>query len=105
VDHGLPDVFGTLARGPAARQGGACELRPTHPSPDRRDAVLRGARNHAAPERLPRSLSRVAGRGREQGDHLIFLWKRNSVGFAVGLHGWEPFSQAMATLKTMVESI
>ncbi len=43
--------------------------------------------------------------GGEQGDHLIFRWKRDSVGFAVGLHGWEPLSQTMATLKTMIESI
>ena len=43
--------------------------------------------------------------GGEQGDHLIFRWKQDSLGFAVGLHGWEPLSQTMATLKTMIESI
>ena len=43
--------------------------------------------------------------GGEQGDHLIFRWKRDSVRFAVGLHGWEPLSQTMATLKTMIASI
>ena len=43
--------------------------------------------------------------GGEQGDHLVFRWKQGSVGFAVGLHGWEPLSQTMATLKTMIESV
>jgi hypothetical protein len=43
--------------------------------------------------------------GGEQGDHLIFRWSRDGVGFAVGLHSWEPLSQTMATLKTMIESI
>jgi hypothetical protein len=43
--------------------------------------------------------------GGEQGDHLIFRWKRDNIGFAIGLHAWEPLSQTMATLKTMIESI
>jgi hypothetical protein len=43
--------------------------------------------------------------GGEQGDHLIFRWHRFRVGFAVGLHGWEPLSQAFATLRAMVRSI
>jgi hypothetical protein len=43
--------------------------------------------------------------GGEQGDHLIFRWRRSHVGFAVGLHGWEPLSQAFATLRAMVRSI
>ena len=43
--------------------------------------------------------------GGEQGDHLIFRWHRSHVGFAVGLHGWEPLSQAFATLRAMVRSV
>jgi len=44
-------------------------------------------------------------RGGEQGDHLIFRWRRSGVGYAVGLHGWEPLSQAFATLRAMIRSI
>ena len=58
----LPSVLGILERGAAARQSGAREFRPTHAPPDRRAAVLRGTWNQAASERLPRSLSQVAGR-------------------------------------------
>ena len=43
--------------------------------------------------------------GGEQGDHLIFRWRRGSVGYAVGLHGWEPFLQTVATLEAIVASI
>jgi hypothetical protein len=43
--------------------------------------------------------------GGEQGNHLIFRWHRSNVGCAVGLHGWEPLSQALATLRAMVRSI
>ena len=43
--------------------------------------------------------------GGEQGDHLIFRWRQLGVGYALGLHGWEPFSHAFATLRAMVRSI
>jgi hypothetical protein len=43
--------------------------------------------------------------GGEQGDHLIFRWRQSNVGYAVGLHGWEPLSHAFATLRAMVRSI
>jgi hypothetical protein len=43
--------------------------------------------------------------GGEQGDHLIFRWRQSGVGYAVGLHGWEPLTQAFATLRAMVRSI
>jgi hypothetical protein len=43
--------------------------------------------------------------GGEQGDHLIFRWSRDGVGFAVGLHAWEPLSGAMGTLKMMIGSV
>jgi hypothetical protein len=44
-------------------------------------------------------------RGGEQGDHLVFRWRERGMGCAVGLHGWEPLSQALATLRSMVRSI
>lgn len=43
--------------------------------------------------------------GGEQGGHLIFRWRRAGVGYAVGLHAWEPLAQALATLRRMVLSI
>jgi hypothetical protein len=43
--------------------------------------------------------------GGEQGDHFIFRWQRGGVSYAVGLHGWEPAPQAVATLKAIIESL
>jgi hypothetical protein len=43
--------------------------------------------------------------GGEQGDHVIFGWRASGIECAVGLHGWEPFEQAFATLRSMVRSI
>jgi hypothetical protein len=43
--------------------------------------------------------------GGEQGNHLIFRWRQAGIGFAVGLHGWEPLSRSFATLRAMVGSI
>jgi hypothetical protein len=43
--------------------------------------------------------------GGQQGDHLIFRWRRHGVGFAVGLHAWEPLTRAMTVLEAMIESI
>lgn len=43
--------------------------------------------------------------GGEQGDHFIFRWQRGGVTYALGLHGWEPAPQAVATLKAIVESL
>jgi hypothetical protein len=43
--------------------------------------------------------------GGEQGNHLIFRWQDNRTAYAVGLHGWEPLSRALAILRQMVISI
>lgn len=43
--------------------------------------------------------------GGEQGNHLVFRWRDYRTDFAVGLHGWEPLSQAFADLRRMVISI
>ena len=42
--------------------------------------------------------------GGEEGDHLIFRWRGAGAGYAIGLHGWEPLSQAFAMLRAMVRS-
>jgi hypothetical protein len=39
------------------------------------------------------------------GNHLCFRWRRQGVGYQIDLHGWEPFSQTVATLHAMVSSI
>jgi len=43
--------------------------------------------------------------GGEQGGHLIFRWRRSHVGDAIGFDGWDPLSQAFATLRAMIRSI
>jgi hypothetical protein len=42
--------------------------------------------------------------GGEEGDHLIFRWRRGPTGYAIGLHAWEPLTRAAATLRAIVES-
>ena len=42
--------------------------------------------------------------GGEQGDHVIFRWREGGVTYALGLHGWEPLADAVATLRAVVES-
>jgi hypothetical protein len=43
--------------------------------------------------------------GGEQGDHVIFRWRRGHVSYALGLHGWEPLAGAVAMLRALVESV
>lgn len=43
--------------------------------------------------------------GGVQGGHLIFRWQHAGLDFAVGLHGWEPLSAALTTLRAVVRSI
>jgi hypothetical protein len=43
--------------------------------------------------------------GGEHGNHLIFRWRQSGLACAVGLHGWEPLRQALATLRLIVRSI
>ena len=43
--------------------------------------------------------------GGEQGNHLIFRWRKGNTELALGLHGWEPLSRAFATLHQMVVSV
>jgi hypothetical protein len=39
------------------------------------------------------------------GNHLCYRWRRHGVGYQIDLHGWEPFSQTVATLHAIVSSI
>jgi len=42
--------------------------------------------------------------GGEQGDHVIFVWHTRTSDYVIGLHAWEPFTQAVSTLRAIVES-
>jgi hypothetical protein len=42
--------------------------------------------------------------GGMMGDHLIFYWRRNATDHMITLHGWEPFTQVVGTLRATVLS-
>jgi hypothetical protein len=39
------------------------------------------------------------------GNHLCYRWRRAGADYQVGLHGWEPFTETVATLRQIVQSI
>jgi hypothetical protein len=39
------------------------------------------------------------------GDHVLFLWSEGDQDFALSLHGWEPFTEAVVTLQEVVGSL
>lgn len=43
--------------------------------------------------------------GGSQSDHVIFRWRSGGKTHLVGLHAWEPFSEAYATLRRIVLSL
>jgi hypothetical protein len=43
-------------------------------------------------------------RGGEQGGHLVFRWRAGGQEYAIGVHAWEPLTQAAATLRAIVLS-
>jgi hypothetical protein len=43
--------------------------------------------------------------GGSQGNHVMFRWRRGGRTYVVGLHAWEPFSEAYATLRRIVASL
>jgi hypothetical protein len=38
-------------------------------------------------------------------DHLIFLWGSDGRDYALSLHAWEPFTECVATLQAVVDSL
>ncbi len=38
-------------------------------------------------------------------DHVLFVWTDRGRGYAVSLHAWEPFLQAVSALRRMVASL
>jgi hypothetical protein len=43
--------------------------------------------------------------GGSQGNHVMFRWREDSETYVVGMHAWEPFSEAYATLRRVVASL
>jgi hypothetical protein len=45
------------------------------------------------------------GAGGITGNHVIFRWREGSSYYAVTLHSWEPFTEAVAVLRALVDSV
>ena len=43
--------------------------------------------------------------GGSQGNHVVFRWRAGRTTYLVGMHAWEPFSEAYATLRRIVSSL
>jgi hypothetical protein len=39
------------------------------------------------------------------GNHLLFRWRVGGTGYQLGLHSWEPFTETVATLRAVIESL
>jgi hypothetical protein len=39
------------------------------------------------------------------GNHLVFSWRQDKRPYALSLHAWEPLTESVATLQTMVEGL
>ena len=77
-----------------------------------RDGLMEGERGEALLLETP------AGWGREGqlvlapayalgglvGDHLVFRWEEDGIEYAIGLHAWEPLTEAAATLRDVLRS-
>jgi len=43
--------------------------------------------------------------GGSQGNHVVFRWRTGRTTYLVGMHAWEPFAEAYATLRRVVSSL
>jgi hypothetical protein len=43
--------------------------------------------------------------GGSQGNHVLFRWRRGGMTYVLGMHAWEPFREAFATLRRVVRSL
>jgi|GEM_PF-1762514 len=78
-----------------------------------RDGLLREARTE------PAYLGRATWRGKagsialsppyplggSQADHVVFRWRSGPTTYLIGMHAWEPFTEALATLRRVVASL
>jgi hypothetical protein len=44
-------------------------------------------------------------RGGMLGNHLVFSWRQDELPYVLSLHAWEPLTESVATLRTMVEGL
>jgi hypothetical protein len=44
-------------------------------------------------------------RGGIQGNHLLFRWREGSTDYQLSLHAWEPFPEAVATLRAILATV
>lgn len=51
------------------------------------------------------ALSPPYPRGGSQADHVVFRWRSGRSTYVVGMHAWEPFTEAVATLRRVVASL
>jgi hypothetical protein len=86
---------------------------PTGPAFTPRNGLVRSARRRAvllgrvtwAGKRGSVALAAGFPAGGSQGNHVMFRWRRGRETYVVGLHAWEPFREAYATLRRVVESL
>jgi hypothetical protein len=43
--------------------------------------------------------------GGSQGNHVVFRWRHRGKTYVVGMHAWEPFTEAYATMRRVVASL
>jgi hypothetical protein len=43
--------------------------------------------------------------GGSQGGHVMFRWRERGTEYVVGMHAWEPFTEAYSTLRRIVASL
>ena len=86
---------------------------PAGPVVAQRDGLLR--RRRAEPLLLGRvtwggragelALAPAYPAGGSQGSHLVFRWRRGGAEYVLGLHAWEPLTEAVAALRRIAASI
>lgn len=82
-----------------------------HPVVQVHDGLMRGRGYEAAPPPLPLGERDWNGRrgalvlGDCFGNHVCFRWRDRGVGYQIDLHGWEPFTQTVAVLRAVVDSL
>lgn len=97
-------------------------LNDAKPSPPRNGLTLDARRITLYRQRVPTALfiGRFAWNGKDgdlylappfnyassiHSDHLIFQWQRGKNDYLISLHTWEPFVEAVATLRSIVNSL
>lgn len=43
--------------------------------------------------------------GGSQGNHVMFRWRDKGATYVVGMHAWEPFTEAYTTLRRIIASL